>query len=280
MRELIDLRRAAELVPAGATVMVGGFMGCGNPHGILRELAALGTGDLTIICNDASMPNGPDGEDHYAHQRIAAEQRREVQEYLRSQIPWKSLSSQRMDLGAELLNFWCGEDELDWGYGVAKLIHNRQVKKLIASHVGLNPEVAEQINDKTLEVVLIPQGSMVEMIRAGGAGLGGVLTPTGLGTIVEEADHVHSIVNVDGRDYLLERPLRADVALLSGYRIDKKGNIWYKGTTRNFNQVMATAADHVIAEAEHLVEVGEIEAENVMTPGILVDYLAWGGASQ
>lgn len=229
MRELIDLRRAAELVPAGATVMVGGFMGCGNPHGILRELAALGTGDLTIICNDASMPNGPDGEDHY---------------------------------------------------GVAKLIHNRQVKKLIASHVGLNPEVAEQINDKTLEVVLIPQGSMVEMIRAGGAGLGGVLTPTGLGTIVEEAEHVHSIVNVDGRDYLLERPLRADVALLSGYRIDRKGNIWYKGTTRNFNQVMATAADHVIAEAEHLVEVGEIEAENVMTPGILVDYLAWGGASQ
>lgn len=162
-------------------------------------------------------------------------------------------------------------------YGVAKLIHNHQVKKLIATHVGLNPEVAEQMNANEMEVVLVPQGSMAEMIRAGGAGLGGVLTPTGVGTIVEESELTHSRVTVNGKNYLLMLPLRADVALLSGYNVDRAGNIWYKGTTRNFNQVMATAADCVIVEAEHLTETGGILSENVMTPGILVDYIVEGG---
>ena len=162
-------------------------------------------------------------------------------------------------------------------YGVAKLIHNHQVKKLIATHVGLNPEVAEQMNANEMEVVLVPQGSMAEMIRAGGAGLGGVLTPTGVGTIVEESELTHSRVTVNGKNYLLMLPLRADVALLSGYNVDRAGNIWYKGTTRNFNQVMATAADCVIVEAEHLTETGGILPENVMTPGILVDYIVEGG---
>lgn len=169
-----------------------------------------------------------------------------------------------------------GPDGSDF-YGLAKLIHNRQVKKLITTHVGLNPEVVQQMNEDFLEVVLIPQGSMVEMIRAGGAGLGGVLTPTGLGTVVQEAGHVHSVVEVDGRKYLLERPLRADFAVICGHKIDRSGNIWYKGTTRNFSQVMATAADIVIAEADHLVECGDIEPENVVTPGILVDYIVDGG---
>ena len=162
-------------------------------------------------------------------------------------------------------------------YGVAKLIHTHQVKKLIATHVGLNPEVAEQMNANEMEVVLVPQGSMAEMIRAGGAGLGGVLTPTGVGTIVEESELTHSRVTVNGKNYLLMLPLRADVALLSGYNVDRAGNIWYKGTTRNFNQVMATAADCVIVEAEHLTETGGILQENVMTPGILVDYIVEGG---
>ena len=162
-------------------------------------------------------------------------------------------------------------------YGVAKLIHNHQVKKLIATHVGLNPEVAEQMNANEMEVVLVPQGSMAEMIRAGGAGLGGVLTPTGVGTIVEESELTHSRVTVNGKNYLLMLPLRADVALLSGYNVDRAGNIWYKGITRNFNQVMATAADCVIVEAEHLTETGGILPENVMTPGILVDYIVEGG---
>jgi acetate CoA/acetoacetate CoA-transferase alpha subunit len=161
-------------------------------------------------------------------------------------------------------------------YGVAKLIHNRQVKKLIASHVGLNPEVAQQLNEGTLELVLVPQGSLVEMIRAGGAGLGGILTPTGFGTDVEKAEYVHSKVNIDGVDFLLKRPLRADFALINGYTVDKSGNVWYKGTTRNFNPVMATAADTVIAEADNVVETGGIVAENIMTSGVLVDYAVNG----
>jgi acetate CoA/acetoacetate CoA-transferase alpha subunit len=222
MPEIITDRQAAAMIPAGARVMIGGFMGCGNPHGILAELAELGTGDLTVIANDASKPDGPDGSDYY---------------------------------------------------GIAKLIHNRQVKKLIASHVGTNPEVARQMNDGTLEVELIPQGSLAEMIRAGGMGLGGILTPAGLGTVVEEASHVHSVVDVDGRKFLLERPIRADYALIGAHTADKAGNLWYKGAARNFSEVMALAADTVLAEAEHLVEIGGIEPENVVTPGILVDYL-------
>ena len=158
-------------------------------------------------------------------------------------------------------------------YGIAKLVNSRQIKKLIASHVGMNPQVSQLMNEGALDVTLVPQGSLAEMIRSGGHGLGGVLTPAGVGTIVQEADHVHSIVNVDGKDYLLERPLRADVAVINGHLIDRAGNVWYKGTTRNLNQVMAMAADVVIAEADHVVEIGRIEPENVMTPGMLVDYV-------
>lgn len=161
------------------------------------------------------------------------------------------------------------------GYSHSKLIDNKQVKKLIVSHVGMNPNVASQMNSGEMEVVLVPQGSLVEMIRAGGAGLGGVLTPTGLGTIVVQGKQV---VQIDGKDYLLEKPLHADFALLSGYKVDKMGNVWYKGTTRNFAPLMAMAADTVICEAEHVVEVGEIEPENVMTSGIFVDYVVDGGA--
>jgi acetate CoA/acetoacetate CoA-transferase alpha subunit len=225
MPEQISNRQAAQMIPAGARLMISGFMGCGNPHGILSALAELGTGDLTVIANDGSMPNGPDGSDYY---------------------------------------------------GIAKLIHNKQVKKLVASHVGLNPEVAQQMNDGTLEVELIPQGSLAEMIRAGGMGLGGILTPTGLGTIVEKSGHVHSVTDVDGKQYLIERPLRADFALIGAHTADEAGNVWYKGTTRNFGEVMAMAAETVMVEAERIVEIGAIEPENVVTPGILVDYLCGG----
>ena len=161
---------------------------------------------------------------------------------------------------------------------MAKLIHNGQVTHLIATHVGLNPEVAARMNDGSMKVDLIPQGSLAEMIRAGGAGLGGVLTPTGVGTIVEDnKDFVLGKVTVDGREYLHMRPVKADVALISGYRIDKAGNVWYKGTTRNFSLPMATAADLVIAEADNVVEIGEIEPENVHTYGVFVDYVVDGG---
>jgi acetate CoA/acetoacetate CoA-transferase alpha subunit len=163
------------------------------------------------------------------------------------------------------------------GYGLAKLIDNHQVKRLIASHVGLNPNVATQMNDGSMEVWLIPQGSLAEMIRAGGGGLGGVITPTGLGTLVEESPLVHSKINIDGKDYLVMKPVHADVALISGYKVDKAGNVWYKGTSRNYSTVIATDADVVICEADNVVEIGEIEPENVMTQGIFVDYIVDGG---
>ena len=226
MAKIVSAKEAIAGIKDGVSVMFSGFMGCRNAHTVVKALAESGVKDLTMICNDASMPNGPDGEDHY---------------------------------------------------GVAKLIHNRQVKKLIATHVGLNPEVATQMNEGTLEVVLVPQGSLVEMIRAGGYGLGGVLTTTGIGTIVEDAEHVHSKIEIDGVTYLVEKPVRADFAIISGYIVDKSGNVWYKGTTRNFSQVMAMAADTVIAEADNLVEIGDIEPENVMTPGIVVDYIVERG---
>lgn len=226
MAKFITFEEAAALIPSGASIMFGGFLGCGSPQNFISALAARDIKDLTVICNDGAFANGPDGSDFY---------------------------------------------------GVSKLIHNRQVKKLICTHVGTNPEVAEQMKEGTLEVVLIPQGSFVEMIRAGGSGLGGVLTPTGLGTMVEEAEHVCRVIKVDGKQYLLERPLTADFAAIFGYKIDKSANIWYKGTTRNFNPWMAMAAKTVIAEAENIAETGEILPEDIITPGVLVDYVVTKG---
>lgn len=157
--------------------------------------------------------------------------------------------------------------------GIGKLIVNKQVKKLIASHIGTNKETGNQINSGELEAELIPQGTLAERIRAAGAGLGGILTPTGLGTVVAEGK---TVIEVDGKDYLLEKPLRADIALLFGAKVDKKGNIRYTKATRNFNPIMATAADLVIVEADEIVEVGEIDPDDVMTPGIYVDYIVGG----
>lgn len=157
--------------------------------------------------------------------------------------------------------------------GIGKLVVNKQVKKLITSHIGTNKESGNQMNAGELEVELIPQGTLAERIRAAGAGLGGILTPTGLGTLVAEGK---PIIEVDGKDYLLEKPLRADVALLVGAKVDKKGNIRYAKATRNFNPIMATAADLVIVEADEIVEVGEIDPDDVMTPGIFVDYIVGG----
>jgi len=159
------------------------------------------------------------------------------------------------------------------GNGIAKLISVGAVKRLIASHIGLNPQTGQLMTEGKLDVTLVPQGTLAEQIRAGGAGLGGVLTPTGLGTDIAKGKQV---INIDGKDFLLEKPLHADVALLRGSVIDREGNIFYKGTTRNFNPMMATAADVVIAAAEELVPVGDIPGENVVTPGIFVDYIVGG----
>ena len=154
--------------------------------------------------------------------------------------------------------------------GVGQLIANKQVKKLFVSHIGTNPHTSEQMNSGELEIEFCPQGSLAERVRAGGCGLGGILTQTGMGTIVAEGKQ---IVYVDGKDYLLEKPLRADIALVGASLGDKAGNLVYRGTSQNFNPLMASAADLVIAEVNELVEVGEIAAENVKTPSIMVDFI-------
>ena len=163
------------------------------------------------------------------------------------------------------------------GKGVGKLISNGQVKTLIVSHVGLNPEVARRMNTEVeadkLKCILVPMGTFVERIRAGGAGLGGVLTPTGVGTMIAEGKE---IINIDGRDFLLEKPLRADFALIRASKIDKFGNIVYYGTTKNFNPHMATAADYVIAGAAEIVETGSIDPDTIHTSGIFVDAIVGG----
>ncbi|ABR50325.1 3-oxoacid CoA-transferase, A subunit [Alkaliphilus metalliredigens QYMF] len=157
--------------------------------------------------------------------------------------------------------------------GVGKMIVNKQFKKVIVSHIGTNLETGRQMNEGETEVVLVPQGTLVEQIRAGGAGLGGFLTHTGVGTRVEEGKEK---IEINGKTYLLEMPLKADVAIIFGNKVDKKGNIYYRGASRNFNPAMATAADVVIVEAEEIVEAGEIEPENVVTPGIFVDHIVRG----
>lgn len=154
--------------------------------------------------------------------------------------------------------------------GIGKLVVNRQVKKVITSHVGTNPETGNQMNAGTLEVEFSPQGTLAERIRSGGAGLGGFLTPTGLGTQVAEGK---KIMEVDGKEYLFEKPLRADVALLCANVGDTMGNLIFKGTSQNFNPLMATAADTVIAQVEELVEPGTLEMETIHTPHIFVNYL-------
>jgi len=152
--------------------------------------------------------------------------------------------------------------------GVGPLISNGRVKKVIASHIGTNPETGRQMLAGELDVELVPQGTLAERVRAGGSGLGGVLTPTGVGTVVEEGKEK---ITVDGREFLLEKPLRAEVALLKAYKADKAGNLIYHRSARNFNPLMALAADLVIVQVEQVVEIGEIDPDEVMTPGILVD---------
>lgn len=161
----------------------------------------------------------------------------------------------------------------DTGYpdrGIGRLVVNNQVKKVIASHIGTNPETGRRMHTGEMEVELVPQGTLAERIRCGGNGLGGFLTPTGVGTIVQEGKEV---ITVDGKDYLLEKPLKADVALLNGSIVDELGNIIYAKTTKNFNPMMATTADTVIVFAENLVKVGEIDPDHVMTSRIFVDYI-------
>ena len=220
--KFITAKEAAALIPDGASVMLGGFVGCGSALQVIDELSKLPTKDLHLIMNDSSKLNGPDGDEYYS-----------------------------------------------W----AKLIHNGQVKSYLGSHLGTNPEAQKMEAAGAMHVDLVPQGSLAEMIRAGGYGLGAVVTPTGVDTLVEQSPYCLGRQTIEGKDYLRMKPVTAEWCIIKGYKVDKLGNVWYKGTGRNFSPLMATAAKHVIVEAENLVDVGEILPEDVMTPGILVDYI-------
>jgi acetate CoA/acetoacetate CoA-transferase alpha subunit len=206
------LEDAVGLIPDGASLMIGGFMGVGTPERLVDELLRQGKRELTVIANDSALP----------------------------------------------------------GVGIGKLVSGNAVRKVIASHIGLNPETQKKMIAGEIEVELIPQGTLIERIRAGGYGLGGILTPTGVGTVVEEGKRK---IDVDGRDYLLELPLRADFALVQAFLADYLGNLTYVLTARNFNPVIAMAATTVIVDAEHVVPVGMISPDHVMTPAPIVDYL-------
>jgi len=208
----LPLTDAVALIPDGASLMIGGFMGVGTPERVVDELVRQGKRDLTVIGNDTALP----------------------------------------------------------GCGIGKLISAGLVRKVIASHIGLNPETQKKMIAGEIQVELIPQGTLVERIRAGGFGLGGILTATGVGTVVEEGKQK---VTVAGKDYLVEPALRADFALINAFLADYLGNLTYVLTARNFNPVMAMAADTVIVDADNIVPVGLIAPDHVVTPAPIVDYL-------
>jgi acetate CoA/acetoacetate CoA-transferase alpha subunit len=212
----IPAEEAVAMIPNGASIMVGGFMGVGTPERLLDELVRQKKSGLSLISNDAAVP----------------------------------------------------------GKGVGKLFEGGQVTNMISTHIGLNPKAQQQMLGKQITVDLIPQGTFVERIRAGGCGLGGILTPTGVGTLVEGGKQK---IDVNGKSYLLETALRADFALVHAFLADYIGNLSYALTARNFNPVMAMAADTVIATAENIVPVGVIAPDHVVTPGPLVDYLVANG---
>lgn len=215
MSKVVDYSAVKPLLKDGMSLMIGGFLGCGTPEGLISLIIEMDLKDLTIICNDTSFVDK----------------------------------------------------------GIGRLVANGNVKKVITSHIGTNPESGRRMNEGTLEVELSPQGTLIERIRAAGSGLGGVLTPTGVGTMVEDGKQK---IQLNGKDYLIEMPLKADLALVFASTVDSFGNAYYKGTTRNFNPIIALAGDKVVVEAEELVEVGKIDPEVVMTPGVLVDYIVKG----
>jgi acetate CoA/acetoacetate CoA-transferase alpha subunit len=210
--KIISVKDAVAMIPNGARLMVGGFMGVGTPERLIDEIVRQGKRNLTVIANDTAMP----------------------------------------------------------GRGVGKLVTAGLLDMVVASHIGLNPETQQQMIAGKLMVELVPQGTLIERIRAGGFGLGGILTPTGVGTIVEKDKRK---VDIDGKDYLIETAIRADFALVQAFLADYTGNLTYALTARNFNPVIAMATDTVIVAAEHIVPVGVIAPDHVATPSPLVDYL-------
>jgi acetate CoA/acetoacetate CoA-transferase alpha subunit len=212
----VSAEEAVAMIPNGATVMVGGFMGVGTPERLLEELVRQRKSGLVLICNDAAVP----------------------------------------------------------GKGIGKLIDAALVSRMTASHIGLNPKAQQQMMANQIAIDLIPQGTLAERIRAGGCGLGGVLTPTGVGTTVSEGKRQ---IEIDGKQFLLETALRAEFALVHAFLADYSGNLAYALTARNFNPIMAMAADTVIVSADNIVPIGVIAPDHVVTPAPLVDYLIANG---
>ncbi len=175
----------------------------------------------------------------------------------------------RGTMGLTVISNNAGVDD----FGIGVLLRTRQVRKMISTYVGENKEFERQFLSGELEVELVPQGTFAERIRAGGAGIGGFFTPTGYGTLIAEGKETRTIA---GKPYVLEPPLHADFAFVKAWRGDRVGNLLYRRTARNFNPVMATAADVTIAEVEHLVEPGEIDPDHVITPGIFVRHILQG----
>jgi len=174
-----------------------------------------------------------------------------------------------LDSGARHLTL-LSNDTGDADLTIGRLIHNGRVDRFIGSHIGMNSETVAAVEEGKIDVTLIPQGSLAERIRCGGSGLGGVLTKTGLGTIAENGKQ---ILEVNGEAWLLEPALRGDIALVRARTADPYGNLTYRGTSRNFNPLVAKAADITVAEADHLVELDEIEPDRVVTPGVFVDMI-------
>jgi acetate CoA/acetoacetate CoA-transferase alpha subunit len=211
-RKAILVADAVALIPSGARLMIGGFMGVGSPMRLIDELVRQAKGDLTLVVNDTARP----------------------------------------------------------GFGVGKLIGAGLVRSLVTSHIGTNPQTQELMLQGRIEVTLVPQGTLAERIRAGGVGLGGVLTPTGVGTLVAQGKQT---IELDGQTYLLEPALKADFSLIRAQRADYYGNLEYALTARNFNPLMAMASALTIAETEDIVPVGVIPPDVVGTPGVLVHHL-------
>ncbi|HLR41825.1 MAG TPA: CoA transferase subunit A [Pseudogracilibacillus sp.] len=163
----------------------------------------------------------------------------------------------------------CGVD--DWGLGL--LLEKKQIKKMVASYVGENKEFERQFLNNELEVSLVPQGSLAEKIRAGGAGIPAFYTPSGVGTPIAEGKEVRTF---NGKEYLLEESFVADVSLIRAWKADKNGNLLFRKTAQNFNPIMATAGKVTIAEVEEIVEVGELDPDEIHTPGIYVQGIIKG----
>lgn len=211
LKKVISAKDAAKLIKSNSTIMVGGFLSCGAPDKILEAMAEEDIKDLTLICNDTSIPNKD-----------------------------KGLLIQKEGM----------------------------VKKVITTHIGTNPITGKKMQSGEIEIEFYPMGTLVEKIHAKGSGLGGVLTPTGVGTILEENKQT---IEIKGKKYIFEEPLGADFAIIYGTTVDKYGNVKYEGATRNFNTSMATAAETVIVQAEKFVD--EINPNEVVIPGIFIDYI-------